>query len=192
MGTAVEVTRLYRFRYEDGGLPEHQLRVLLKIVAFTYPSRFLEIGTFMGQTTAAIADCLPGIDIHTVDLPPAETVAAVPGKDKHLVDRRDVGREFRGVPCHVVQHLRNTLTWDFAEVGRPDFIFIDADHSYEGVRNDSEKTLALVGGSAATFMWHDCDDSHPGVVQLLEEWRGAGRDIRRIKGTTLAYWRKLT
>jgi hypothetical protein len=176
------------WRYIDGDLPFDQLHVLLTILSYEQPSTVLEIGTFMGSTTRAIAEILPTAEIHTVDLPLSETVPLVPGKDKHLVDSRDVGREFRGLnSARIIQHFRNTLEWNFEEVGHPDFIFIDGDHSYEGVRNDSEKCLAIAD-YPTTMMWHDCDEQHPGVVKLLEEWRMLGRSIFRIKNTSLAYW----
>src|ERR1035437_494542 len=41
------------------------------------------------------------------------------------------------------------------------------------------------------FLWHDCDDRHPGIVRFLLEWRELGRDVCRIHGTSLAFWRKL-
>jgi len=37
--------------------------------------------------------------------------------------------------------------------------------------------------------WHDCDETHPGVVRLISEWRRQGKDIKRIAGTSIAYWK---
>jgi hypothetical protein len=37
------------------------------------------------------------------------------------------------------------------------------------------------------FVWHDCDNAHPGVAKFLSEWRKKGFDIRRIEGTPLAF-----
>jgi len=101
-----------------------------------------------------------------------------------------VGREFKGQPCEprIVQHFADTATWDFKEVSRASAFFIDGSHTYEYVRSDSEKCLALCGGHGA-FLWHDCDDMHPGVVRFLAEWRRAGREIVRFPGMSLAYWK---
>lgn len=48
---------------------------------------------------------------------------------------------------------------------KPDFVFIDGDHSYQGVRHDYE----LVRVTPAMIMFHDiCSDSWPGDGRL---WR---------------------
>ena len=182
---------VFHWRYEDGGLHRNQLEILLTILLLEQPKEVLEVGTFFGQTTRGMAECLPGARIHTVDLPPRVTVPRdVPGLDAHLVERRVVGREFLGRPCaeRIVLHLCDTNTWDFREAGKPTFFFIDAAHSYEYVRNDSEKCLALCEGEFV-FLWHDYDASHPGVVRLIDEWDQLGRNVKRISGTSLAYWK---
>ncbi|AMD57187.1 hypothetical protein AWN88_02735 [Agrobacterium tumefaciens] len=49
---------------------------------------------------------------------------------------------------------------------RPDFVFIDGDHRYEGVRHDYE----LVRGQAKMLMFHDiCASTWPGVGRLWRE-----------------------
>jgi hypothetical protein len=68
------------------------------------------------------------------------------------------------------------------------FFFVDGAHIYEYCKPDSEKCLAL-GGGAGTFMWHDVDQTHPGVVKFILEWRNMGRNIYRVKDTALAYWK---
>ena len=66
------------------------------------------------------------------------------------------------------------------------FFFIDGSHTYEYCKNDSEKCWELCGGRGV-FLWHDCDNVHPGVIRLIAEWRHLGRDIRLVNGTALAY-----
>jgi hypothetical protein len=77
---------------------------------------------------------------------------------------------------------------DFCQFGRPDFFFIDGAHTYEYCKQDSEKCYQLCNGSG-TFLWHDCNKDHPGVLRFIREWRGAGRNISLIEGTALAYWK---
>ena len=57
-------------KYEDGMLPIHEVLALLSILMAENPREVLEIGTYMGHTTKAMAENLPGSIIHTVDLPP--------------------------------------------------------------------------------------------------------------------------
>jgi hypothetical protein len=179
--------------YEDGALPFDQTQVLLAILVAEAPKQVLEIGTFFGHTTKAMAEALPTATIHTVDLPGSYWFATdpetrMPKDDFHLISRRDVGRQFRGRPCasRIVQHFADTATWDFREAGAPGFFFIDGSHTFEYCKNDSQKCLELVRGRSV-FIWHDVDEQHCGVIRALLEWRNLGRDIRRIAGTSLGY-----
>jgi hypothetical protein len=142
-----------------------------------------------------MAENLDKAIVHTVDLPP--DFSAKPdskngsGKDDfHLIARRIVGREFKGQPVEqrIRQHFGDTATINFQEFGRPTFFFIDGSHTYEYCKQDSEKCFSLCGGTG-TFLWHDCDVTHPGVIKFILEWRSLGRNIVRIEGTAIAYWK---
>jgi hypothetical protein len=182
-------------KYEDGMMPSPEAMVLLSILVADQPREVLEIGTFMGHTTKALAENLPDAIIHTVDLPPDFSPPPAPKDgppkdDFHLIRQRVVGREFKGLALEqrIRQHFGDTAGINFQEFGRPTFFFIDGSHTYEYCKQDSEKCLALCGGTG-TFLWHDVDDSHPGVVKFILEWRKLGRNISRIKGTPLGYWK---
>ncbi|MEI9895525.1 MAG: class I SAM-dependent methyltransferase [Chthoniobacter sp.] len=195
LGARQPVIQMPVRQYENGVLPNYDLLALLSILVAEAPREVLEIGTYMGNTTRQMAENLPHGTVHTVDLPedfsPAEEAdPRLPKDDLHLIRRRVVGREFKESACasRIRQHFADTVSWDFAEAGRPTFFFIDGAHTYEYCQSDSEKCLALCGGRGV-FLWHDCDTGHPGVIRFLDEWRRGGRDIRRITGTALAYWK---
>ena len=181
--------------FEDGALPTKELVIVLAILVAERPREVLEIGTFMGSTTRQMAEVLPEATIHTVDLPDDYSAQSpsdgnIPKDDWHLITKRTVGRDFVGSPAagRIHQHRADTSTWDFREAGRPTFFFIDGSHTYEHAKHDSEQCYALCGGKGV-FLWHDCDPTHPGVMRALSEWRALGRDVRRIAGTTLGYWK---
>jgi hypothetical protein len=181
--------------FEDGMLPIDDTIALLSLLVQASPAEVLEIGTFMGHTTRAIAQNLPNAIVHTVDLPLDFNAALDPAApydkdDFHLIDRRRPGREFARSPCasRIRQHWGDTAIWDFSAAGGARAFFIDGSHTYHYCRNDSDKCFALCKGHG-TFLWHDCDDDHPGVVRLLQEWRALGRDIVRVSGTPMAYWK---
>jgi Methyltransferase domain len=189
------VIRMSVMRYEDGMLPGDQAMALLSILVAEAPNEVLEIGTYMGHTTRQMAQNLQTAVIHTVDLPEDFSVERDPENnlakdDFHLITRRIVGREFKGHPCagRIKQHFADTARWDFRHAGHPTFFFIDGSHTYEYCKNDSEKCFELCGGRGV-FLWHDCDDTHPEVVRFVSDWRQQGRDIRRILGTPIAYWK---
>jgi len=178
----------------DGSLPADQAFILVSLLTVEQPPEVLEIGTFMGHTSKLMAENLKQSIIHTVDLPLDYSLAAsksdVTKDDFHLITARQVGREFLNTPftSRIVQHYADTMNWDFSGVGNPTFFFIDGSHTYEACRNDSEKCYAACKGKG-TFLWHDCDSSHPGVLRALAEWRKLGRDVVRIRGTPLGYWK---
>ena len=180
--------------YEDGMLPSDQLMALLSILVAERPREVLEIGTFMGHTTRQMAENLETATFHTVDLPQdvSPEIEKQEGiSDQHLIRRRIVGREFKGQACEsriFVQHFADTARWNFREAGHPTFFFIDGSHTYDYCKIDSEKCYDLCQGRGV-FLWHDCDTNHPGVVKFLAEWRRMGRDVRRISGAPLAYWK---
>jgi hypothetical protein len=187
--------KLRIMRYEDGMMPHRDAVGLLALLVAENPGQVLEIGTYMGHTTLSMAENLENAVIHTVDLPPdfvmsKQAVKGPPKDDFHLIARRIVGREFKGqqVEKRIVQHFGDTAQMDFSQIGKPTFFFIDGSHTYEYCKNDSEKCFALCprGG---TFLWHDCNMTHPGVLKFLLEWRNLGRDIVRIEGTDLAFWK---
>ncbi len=180
---------------EDGALGVSEMVTLLGLLIAEQPREIVEVGTFMGQTAKCMAEALPNSIVHTIDLPEdfqaGGQVESLPPKDDfHLIAKREVGREFKGLPCaaRIVQHLADTATFDFAQLGHPTFFLIDGSHTYEYCRQDSEKCLALCP-KGSTFLWHDCDPWHPGVLKFLLEWRESGRDIVRIEDTYFAYWK---
>ncbi len=191
------IIRLCMMQYEDGSLPNEQAMVLLSILVAESPDVVLEIGTYMGHTTRQMAENLPNAIIHTVDLPESFSMenddkSPLPMDDFHLIKSRVVGRKFRGLTCanRIIQHFVDTASWNFCLSGSPTFFFIDGSHTYEYCKNDSEKCFSLCDGHGI-FLWHDCDTGHPGVVKLIREWRGQGRNIYRISGTPFAYWKNI-
>jgi hypothetical protein len=177
-------------------LPTEQAMALLSILVAEAPKEVLEIGTYMGHTARQMAENVPTATIHTVDLPEDfsamdDREQTIPKDDFHLINRRVVGREFTSRPYagRIVQHFADTANWDFQQVGRPSFIFIDGSHTYEHCRSDSEKCYA-VADEKCVFLWHDCDEVHPGVVQYIRECRDRGMDIKLISGTSIAYWKR--
>jgi hypothetical protein len=188
--------RLRVMKYEDGMMPFRDALGLLSLLVAENPKEVLEIGTYMGHTTRDMAENLETATIHTIDLPPdfsavADAAGLPPKDDFHLIARRVVGREFKGriSEKRIVQHFGDTATYDFQKAGRPTFFFIDGSHTYEYCKSDSEKCLALCP-SGGVFLWHDCNETHLGVIRFVLEWRALGRDLVRIEGTDLAYWKK--
>lgn len=189
----LELLSLRVGKYEDGMMPPEDLIMLVYFLVRLRPSVVLEIGTYMGHTTRAIAENCPDALVHTLDLPEDFNLAADPAAlekdDHHLIGKRVVGREFKGLPCaaRIRQHFGDSAVWDFRHVAGATFFLIDGAHTYDYVKNDTLKCMEICP-SGGFYLWHDVDDRHPGVVQYMAELRASGRDIKRVVNTQLAFW----
>jgi hypothetical protein len=180
------------YRFIDGAMPWVDLVPLLTIVHDRQPKCMFEIGTFFGYTTRVLALNFPETTIHTIDLPESfdqsKDAGSIAKDDFHLIKSRRVGEAFRSDPSvrNIIQHFGDTATWDFEKVKDATLFFIDGSHTYQYVRNDTEKCLALCKNRRATILWHDCCRRKPGVVRYLAELVQAQFPIKRVGWTHLA------
>ncbi|MGO9107651.1 MAG: class I SAM-dependent methyltransferase [Thermoguttaceae bacterium] len=180
------------YRFVDGAMPWVDLVALLTIMHDRQPKCMFEIGTFFGYTTRVCAMNFPATTIHTIDLPESfdqsTDAGNLPKDDFHLIKSRRVGEAFRSDASvrNIIQHYGDTATWDFQQVKDATLFFIDGSHTYEYVRNDTEKCLAVCKDRRATILWHDCDRAHPGVLRYLAELVQAQFPIKHIGWTHLA------
>lgn len=139
--------------------------------------RILEFGTYLGRTTYHLTYASPSAHVTTVALPDAQ--AAVYGAFEVGSFYRGTAREKR------ITELRlDSGQLDEQEYERRfDFILIDGDHSYEGVRSDSEKAFKMLRRGGA-ILWHDFAPKTPGVVRYAREL-SQQLPLFRIKRTSL-------
>ncbi len=110
--------------------------------------RLFEFGTFIGRTTLHLARMNPHAEVWTLDLPRA----ANPWR---FADR--IGTFFADTPEAERIHLLRCDARRFDTTpyrGSMDFIWVDGDHSYKGVKNDTEKAFEMLAPGGAIF-WHD-------------------------------------
>ena len=168
-------------------LPALELLCLRAIVRHLRPAVSFEIGTNRGRTTRLIAEQAPEhAKVYTLDLPP-EQIATREHIDA-IASTGEVGEAYRNRPIasKITQLFGNSRTFDFSRFyGKVDFIFIDADHSYEAVKHDTAQALRMIrpGG---VIVWDDCTLVHAGVVRCLEEL-AASHPVSNIRMTRLAY-----
>ena len=81
---------------ETGALPYNQAVALISVLVKEQPKIALEIGTFLGHTTKLMAQNIPDLKIHTVDLPEnfddKKDNSILEKDDFHLIHTRKVGR----------------------------------------------------------------------------------------------------
>ena len=108
----------------------------------------------------------------SLDLPedhPAYTLAIPKAEERQIAAETGKGILIPQELSHKVTFLRSdSAKFDTTPyLNSMDLVFVDGAHSYEYVKNDTEKGLEMLrpGGIIA---WHDCTPSHPDVVKYLK------------------------
>jgi hypothetical protein len=125
------------------------------------PITVVEMGVFAGESTVIFASQLRFEKIHSIDLWASND--GYPSEQIQWAERR-YDMLFKGNKA-VLKHKCSSTDDKFKDF-KVDFVYIDADHSYEGVKKDIEfwrgKTKVIAG--------HDYGMGHtPGVVKAVNE-----------------------
>jgi hypothetical protein len=153
--------------------------ILSALVQKIQPSTILEIGTFRGATTWHLYEnAPPDAVIYTLDLPDTE----VPGDVSDIQLAANKSRPFLPKSDRVRQILVNSQNWKPDLDRKVQFAFIDADHTYKGIRNDTEKALTTLD-DYASMCWHDSleSDFGYGTAEYLLELTRKGWKMFRIR-----------
>lgn len=170
--------------------PPRELAVIGAICRAMAPNRIFEFGTYIGSATRVMAmNC--DAQIATLDIDP-ETRERLYGPAHSAAVSYQSGSAFLGTPeaARVKQVFGDSRTFDYGPyVGLMDLVFVDANHTYPFVKNDSEWALRLLrpGG---LVVWDDYAYTleHPecsGVAQYVNEL-SRRMPCYRIEGTRLA------
>ncbi len=138
------------FAFLDGGSLPTDI-ALLKGFAKRFPAcNYFEIGTWRGESVVNVAD-VPHTRCTTLNLSKEEMLQK--GASRKYADLH--GFFSKGHPR--IRHLQgNSKTFDFAALGEQfDLIFIDGDHHFETVKNDTEKVFAHLVHADSIVVWHD-------------------------------------
>ena len=146
------------------------------IAAVRQAKRIFEFGTYRGQTTCGLASIAEDAAVWTLNLPPESS-------DRYS---QYIGEFIKTSPCRSRIHQLYADSYAFDTTpyrDSMDFVFVDADHSYPAVKNDTEKALQMLRKGGA-IVWHDYAGKSPGVYKFIEEF-SRERPVFRIKDTCL-------
>lgn len=163
-----------------------ELEVLCGLIASVQPKAVVEFGVNVGRTAQAILQYVPRIEQYVgVDVPlgyvPAKEVQKneVPDQPGWMV--KDDPRFTLLLPEGGSKNLQPT------DIVPCDAVFIDGDHSRDGVMNDTILALQRTrpGG---IIIWHDYHDlGTVDVADYLHEKAAGGWPLVHVKGTWLVY-----
>ena len=175
---------------EDFHVHQDDLEALKNLVlaagATTIPVRVVEIGSFLGYTSRAIADAMShhGGSLWCIDnwdgIPGDITAVLCNKYDVHALFLQRMKDTYPVAVYPIVDKSPEAV--DAFENEPPlDMVFIDADHSYEAVKADIEAWLpkVKVGG---ILCGHDYGLMFPGVAKAVDE--AFGND-RKVSGYTI-------
>jgi predicted O-methyltransferase YrrM len=163
----------------DGSGAAAEMAALAALVAVKLPRRILEFGTYDGFSTWHLwANSDETTEIVTIDLPANTKVAGSSDYGfQGIADRPFLPNDQR---VRLIE--TDSRQWK-PEIQGVDFCFIDAGHTYECVKNDSQKAL-LVMNPNGLIVWHDAAPQQPHfhyeVNKYLKELRSEGFDIRLV------------
>lgn len=121
----------------------------------------LEIGCNNGLTTREFALSNPDRTVYAVDF--VEVHNTMVAEQQYELPTQEFGKWCSNLP-NVRLFNENSRTWDYTRAPFS-FVFIDGDHSYEGVKADTERALAHLP-SGSVIVWHDYEASHPEWCQV--------------------------
>jgi predicted O-methyltransferase YrrM len=149
-----------------------QTAYLFGVVRRMQPHKVIEIGRYKGGSTLTIAAAMSGQgQFWSIDIGEKEARLHQHGPTRTFDDEiRDICARFS---LHVTLLVGDSRTIQ-VDTGEVDLVFIDGDHSYEGVRNDFERFGRRVRIGGAVLFDDACDEAmfrthSESVGKLLKE-----------------------
>lgn len=148
---------------------------LLKILARTFPKcQYLEIGSWRGESIVNVAE----VASECVSI----TLSEKEMREMNILENfiKVHGFFSKGVQ-NIINIGHNSATFNFSTLNRKfDLIFVDGDHSYNGVTIDTGNVFKLLKDENSIIVWHDCgfgiEDTRYSVVAGILD--GAPKEYR--------------
>jgi predicted O-methyltransferase YrrM len=154
-----EIHEVGPITFLDGGSLPTDLALLRGLASLFTDCKYFEIGTWRGESVANIASVAK--ECYTLNLSAREMKAmGVRNKYMYLLGY------FSNHLDNVVHLSGNSMSFDFEGLNKKfDVIFIDGDHHYEKVKNDTEKVIRHLAHEESIIVWHDYGH-HPEQVRF--------------------------
>jgi len=152
--------------------------MLIKLLKVVDPDQIFEFGTFMGITTRLLLENLSEKQnitkrIHTLDLPSTDGVT-FQGDGNQLASKAIKNEKFYNLSNNknlVNQIFQDSMNFNCEEYkNKIQYIFIDANHHEDYVKNDTKNAINMIGGTPACIIWHDYGNpEYPELTSYLDQ-----------------------
>jgi predicted O-methyltransferase YrrM len=167
-----------------------ELSELLWLVEEHPPRSVLEIGTFAGGTLYCLCRLAqPDATIISVDKPMAKFGGGYTDERADEMEKLFPREQQTLTLIRGDSHLSSTLERinGILDGGRLDLLFIDGDHTYEGVRSDFEMYSPLVT-KGGIVVFHDILDHDPGTgCEVSTYWNEIKDDYEHVEFAVAPY-----
>lgn len=147
--TGSDEFRVEPVTFLDGGSLPTDLALLKGLAASVKECTYFEIGTWRGESVACVSESAK--ECFTLCLTDEEM-------EKRGVDKETIGMHgmFSNKLKNVTQLRGDSRTFDFSSLSRKfDLIFIDGDHHYDYVLQDTRNVMKYLVHENSTIVWHD-------------------------------------
>ncbi len=133
----------------DGGSLPTDLMLLNSLAQSKPDTKYFEIGTWRGESVANVSRYAK--ECNTLNEPVSRMKAN--GLPPEIINQL----RFFSKDLVNVNHLEgDSASFDYSDYNSSmDLIFVDGDHTYNGVKNDTEKVLPLIKDENSIIVWHD-------------------------------------
>lgn len=144
------------YTYLDGTSRPIDIALLMALCRERPNCEYLEIGTWRGESVANVAK----VAKHCTSLSFSKSQMAEHGASPTTL-------ELHNRYCQNISNVTvvegDSRDFDFDTLGKKfDVIFIDGDHSYEGVYSDTLNAFQLLKDKNSVVVWHDCGSTYEG------------------------------
>ncbi len=154
-----EIHEVGPITFLDGGSLPTDLALIRGLASLFKDCMYFEIGTWRGESVANIAGVAK--ECYTLNLSSKE-MKAMGVRNKYMYMMGYFSNHLE----NVVQLSGNSMTFDFEGINKKfDLIFIDGDHHYDMVKNDTEKVLKHLAHEESIIVWHDYGH-HPEEIRF--------------------------
>lgn len=154
-----QVAMAESLRHSGGMMHQKDIEALSALLLSLKPKRIFEIGTFRGASSELMLRLLPKAEVISIAFVSEATRKRQFNNDELTVEEVGalVSAENRSRYTQLIGDSHQIDAEAFVrDNGRMDLVFIDGDHSREGVRQDTALARAILAPGGA-IAWHDAN-----------------------------------